>query len=167
MIFQNIIAQLATGIGGILGGCIVATLAEEELEQYQSLMQKSVKWIFVLTFLMPLFYLEEKIPLFILIISYSLLTVFYKQEKKVYYLLTPILLFLTTQNKEAFILTLFVFFLATMLTTMILLIPFVKKNGFQWSKETIRTLIHTYWIFFAMSGMLYGIVWSVLNNHIL
>ncbi len=157
MLFQNLLVQLIVGFFGILAGSIVATLAEEELEQYLSLIQKSATWVFMITFLVPLIFIETRIPLVILVLSYSILVLFYKQEKKIYALLTPVLLFITTQQKEAFLMTLSVFFLAIMLMTILLLTPFVKKKELHWSKETIRTLVHGFWIFFVMSSVLYAV----------
>lgn len=158
MLLQNILAQLSAGFLGILAGSLVATFAEEELEQYEAIIRRSTEGIFIATFLVPIFFIETKVPLVILALSYGTLTCFYKKEKKIFILLAPILLFLTTSNKEAFALTLSLFFVAIMLSTVLLLTPFVRKKELHWSKETIRTLAHTFWIFFVMSSILYGII---------
>lgn len=158
MLLQNILAQLSAGFLGLLAGSLVATFAEEELEQYEAIIRRSTEGIFIATFLVPIFFIETRVSLFILALSYGTLAFFYKEEKKIFILLAPILLFLTTSNKEAFALTLSIFFLAIMLSTVLLLTPFVKKKELHWSKETIRTLVHNYWIFFVMSSVLYVIL---------
>ncbi|PIN77022.1 hypothetical protein COV16_07475 [Candidatus Woesearchaeota archaeon CG10_big_fil_rev_8_21_14_0_10_34_8] len=158
MIFNNLLVQILTLIAAIIASCIVSKLAEEELLQYTPLLKKTVKVMFVLTLISPVLFVEKILTIVFVALSYGVISFPQKNEIQTFYFLSPLTLFLATQNTNAFIITLSMFFIVTLLTTTLLLTKFVKKRII-WKKELFYSIARRYYTFVLISVLLYCITY--------
>lgn len=159
LLLQNLLIQTAVLVLGILAGIIVSWLAQEELVLYKEKILLIAKILFVLTLLAPIFFVEKWIFVAFIALSYGVIAFPQKNEVQGFYLIAPLTLFLSSQSKEGFFVTGGLFFIATLLATVLFLTDFVKKKQIAWKKEVWLLLGRKFAGFVLVSGLLYGGVW--------
>ena len=164
LLMHNAIIQLSSLLFGIIVGLLVGWLAAEEIPLYQKQLGFLSLILFSATFTIPLFFIENWIPLAIVGVTYAILAAL-RREREWYFLTAPLVLFLSSQNSIAFFITVVIVFLATGMMTLRLLPEFVldtvheKKLVFQ--KELFSSLVAAYAQFVVFTLIIYGIIWLI------
>lgn len=156
MLLQNLLIQIAVLVLGILAGIVVSWLAQEELVLSKEKIFLFAKIVFVLTLLAPLFFVERWLIVAFVALSYGVIAFPQKNEVQIFYLIAPLTLFLSTQNKEGFFVTGGLFLIATVLTTLLFFSDFVKKKQIVWKKEMWMLLGKKYSGFLLLNGLVYS-----------
>ncbi len=149
LIIINFLIQCSALIIGISIGSIIHWLAEEELETYKKMLEKGSIVLFLITFLSPLFFVDKLIFIIFIALSWGVVAFPQRNEKQVFYFLSPVTLFLSTQSNDGFFLTA-VFF---MITTVVLTI----RDG--WRENRSHNIS-----FIIISGFVYAGTWIYLIN---
>lgn len=127
-ILQNLLAQLAALFLGIVAGLVVSWFAGEELLTYKNKYHFTAKIFFIATLVVPILFVEKWLPVVFIAISYGVVAFLQKNEIQIFYLVSPMTLFLATQNKEGFFLTASIYLIATMLTTLFFVGEHIKER---------------------------------------
>ena len=126
MLLEHFLIQIVVLVLGILAGIIVSWLAQEELVLYKDKVALTAKIVFVLTLLSPLFFVERWFVAAFIVLSYGVIAFPQKNEFQIFYLIAPLVLFLSTQDKEGFFVAGGLFLIATLLTTVLFFTDYVK-----------------------------------------
>ncbi len=76
----------------------------------------------------------------------------------IFFLFAPLLLVLATQTKEIFFVALVLFFIVTLLTTMMILSNFVKNKKLVWKNEITKELLAVFWKFLGITVVIYSVL---------
>jgi hypothetical protein len=158
MLIKNLIIQVTTLTIAIIASYIISKLAAEELQQYNNTITKITKVLYVITLIIPIVFIEKIMTATFIAISYGVIAFPKKNETQLFYMLSPITLFLATQNSTAQLLTLCCFFAATMFTTTIILTNYVKKDQLIWKRKILNDFYINYRTFVSITILLYGIM---------
>lgn len=140
---------------GVFAGLLTSWLASEELQEYKKITGRLMMISFILTLLSPLFFVEKWIPVVFIAVSWGVIAFPQKNEEQIFFMLSPLTLFLATQNKDAFFVSSVCFFIAVGLTTMKACSSFVKENMLQLRKELFMEILrHKLW-FIGISVLVY------------
>ncbi len=154
-LFHNFAIQLFSLFFGIIAGLLVGWLAVEEIPKYQKQLGFVSLFLFAVTFAAPLLFVEKWIPLVVVGVTYAILAVIQKDKER-FFLLSPLVLFLTTENKTGFFLISVLVFAATGVMTLRILALFVKDKKIGFGKELMKTLFDAYAQFIVVSLILYS-----------
>ena len=136
---------------------MIGWLSTEEIPRYQKQLGGFSLFLFSATFAVPLLFIEKWIPLAVVGIMYALLAILQK-EKELFFLLAPLVLFLTSEEKTVFFLCAVLVFAATGVMTLRILASFVKDKKLVFSKELAKTICAAYVPFVVVSLIVYGVV---------
>ena len=151
----NIFLQFSALVLGVLVGLLTSWLASEELQKYKKITGCLIMVSFVLTLLSPLFFVEKWIPVVFIALSWGVIAFPQKNEEQLFFMFSPLTLFLATQNQDAFFVTSVCFFIAVGLTTVKVCSSHVKENTLHFQKELFRDILqHKLW-FVGISVLVY------------
>lgn len=150
LVFQNFSTQLCSIFLGIVAGSFVGWTAAEELPLYQKQLRFIAQFLFFATFVIPLFFLEQMLPLLFIGITYATLTLL-QNDREWYFFVAPLGVFLSSQNNHAFFVANVLVFLATGIMTILIITSFVKKKELLWKKEIFVSYLQNFGMFVLFS----------------
>ncbi len=156
MIFQNFIVQITALLLGIIGGIIVSWIAQEELEMYAVKIGTAARIAFIITLLLPLIFSQSYIVIGFIAFTYCILGIWWEKEGKVFFWLSPLSAILCSQTQTGFFTILAFIFIATLLSTSILLAAETKNQKIHWNKKLISQSMWVYLPFIIISVVCYA-----------
>lgn len=156
-LIHNLAIQLASLFFGIIAGLVIGWLSAEEIPRYQKQLGFLSLFLFSATFAIPLLFIEKWIPLAVVGGTYALFAILQK-EKERFFLLAPLVLFLTAEEKTVFFLSAVLVFAATSVMTLRILASFVKEKRLVFNKELAKTICTAYVQFVVVTVIIYAVV---------
>jgi len=135
MIFQNLIIQTTALLLGISAGIITSWLAQEELVLYRTIIGNAARIAYMLTLLLPLLFTENFIIVGLIAGTYCILGIWRQKEIQIFFWLAPLAAILCSTSSTGFFTVLIGIFIATLLSTTILLIEYIKNQKIQWNRK--------------------------------
>ena len=154
-LITNILLQLGFLVFGILAGFLTSWLASEELQKYKKIHERLMMISFVLTFISPLFFVEKWIPVVFIALSWGVIAFPQKNLEQAFFILSPLTLFLATQNTDAFFVTSLCFFIAVGVTTVKACSLHVRENVLYLRKELFMEILQNKLWFLGISVLVY------------
>ena len=151
MILQNFIIQTTALFLGIIAGSIVSWLAQEELEMHKNIIGNSARIVFMLTLLIPLLFTEHFMIIGFIAGTYCVVGIWQQKEAQIFFCLAPLAAILCLSSDTGFFIVLTAIFIATLLSTTILLTGYTKNQKIQWNRKMLVDGIKVYGLFVLFS----------------